>query len=87
MVPQPAPIGGALGAKVAQDMEAGAPPIVRTGYPYVTPLKELCIEVVAANFAERPEFGKGAGGRGGELQRGVVGGRTPRRSSGVKKVR
>jgi len=58
MVPQPAPIGGALGAKVAQDMEAGAPPIVRTGYPYVTPLKELCIEVVAANFAERPEFGE-----------------------------
>jgi len=48
---------GALGAKVAQALGPQDPAPVRTGHPYVTPLKELCIEVVAANFAGSPSFG------------------------------
>jgi hypothetical protein len=43
-------LGGALGAKVAQGLGPQDPAPVRTGHPYVTPLKELCIEQVAANF-------------------------------------
>lgn len=52
------PVGGALGAKVAQALRPTDPPPVRTGHPYVTPLKELCVEVVAQHFEESPTFGK-----------------------------
>lgn len=52
------PEGGALGAKVAQSLRPQDPAPVRTGYPYVTPLKELCVEVVAQHFEASPTFGK-----------------------------
>mmetsp|Transcript_15365 Transcript_15365/g.50464 ORF Transcript_15365/g.50464 Transcript_15365/m.50464 type:complete len:420 (-) Transcript_15365:39-1298(-) len=40
----------------SNDAESVKP--VTTGVPYVTPLKELCIQEVARNFSERPHFGK-----------------------------
>jgi hypothetical protein len=52
------PLGGALGAKVAQSLSPADRAPVRTGHPYVTPLKELCVEVVAQHFEHSPSFGK-----------------------------
>jgi len=52
------PLGGALGAKVAQPLHPLDHAPVRTGHPYVTPLKELCVEVVAQHFEATPTFGK-----------------------------
>jgi hypothetical protein len=49
------PLGGALGAKVAQPLH---PLDQCTGHPYVTPLKELCVEVVAQHLEASPTFGK-----------------------------
>lgn len=51
-------LGDALGAKVAQPLCPTDPAPVRTGHPYVTPLKELCVEVVAQHFEANPTFGK-----------------------------
>ena len=39
----------------ASEIAKGSGP---TGVPYVTPLKDLCVTVVARNFEERPNFGK-----------------------------
>lgn len=43
----------------AKDYVPGGPiPLPgQTGVPYVTPLKDLCVRVVAANFEARPTFG------------------------------
>lgn len=51
---QPGGNGNVLSVKVALPLAPGESPPPRTGFPYVTPLKELCLESVAQNFASDP---------------------------------
>ena len=49
---QPGAVGNVLSAKVALALSPSEHPPERSGFPYVTPLLELCLESVARGFAK-----------------------------------
>ena len=49
---QPGAVGNVLSAKVALALSPSEDPPERSGFPYVTPLLELCLESVARGFAK-----------------------------------
>ena len=54
LISERGPLEDAIRLKLAQPLAPGDPAPKRDGYPYVAPLRELCVEVVAQNFVRDP---------------------------------
>ena len=54
LISERGPLEDAIRLKYAQPLAPGDPAPKRDGYPYVAPLRELCVEVVAQNFVRDP---------------------------------
>ena len=54
LISERAPLRDAISHKRAQPLAPGDPTPKRDGYPYVAPLRELCVEAVARDFVRDP---------------------------------